>query len=92
MSNGALALLEVLSGPEDGVVLPIPNQCFVLGPCTDALLKLEYDSSVPENGVRIYLEENGLYIDGVGFVSFGTPFQVGQVWVRVCKPKGGKEG
>lgn len=89
MNGECCAVLEVLSGPEDGYTVPIANERFVLGPRADALLKLEYDNHVPEEGFEICIREEKLVVAGLGEIPFNQPFQVGRVWLRVLKAREG---
>lgn len=86
MNAETKALLELLSGPGDGEVLPLNEKEIVLGPVSGALLRLEYDPQVPREGVRIRLLENGVEV-GSRTVLYGEPFQVGQTWMRILVPQ-----
>jgi len=86
MDEEAQALLEVMSGPEDGRVIAINSSEVVLGPVADALLSLSYDNAVPQTGLRIILREENLLV-GSEVKQYGELFKVGHIWLRILRPQ-----
>ena len=86
MDEEVQALLEVMSGPEDGKVMAINSSKAVLGPVADAVLSLSYDNTVPQNGLKIILREENLLV-GTEVKRYGELFKVGQVWLRILRPQ-----
>ena len=86
MDEEARALLEVMSGPEDGKVVLINSEEVVLGPVAAAFLSLSYDNTVPQAGLRISLR-NEDFLVGEEVKRYGELFKVGQVWLRILRPQ-----
>lgn len=79
----AVAELEVLNGPDDGLVIPVPDEVLVLGPAPEALLSFPYDPTAPTESVRLLLTSDGVVSDGRLLARYGDVFQVGQVLLRL---------
>lgn len=85
------ALLEIHSGPYDGLRKPWPNQPAIILRNTqspEAFLIIDYDPQFPAEGVRVSLQEarGGVEVrlgNDPSFKSFGELFQVGQTWMCV---------
>lgn len=88
------ALLEIHSGPYDGLCKPWPEQLpEVILHNTQSpgvFLIIDFDPQFPTGGVRIRLQEarDGIEVQVGGapsFKRFGELFQVGQIWLCVRK-------
>lgn len=86
------ALLEIHSGPYDGLRKEWPEQYQEVilhnTQCPNAFLIIDYDPQFPTEGVRVKLQEaqGGVEIqvgDVLTFKRFGERFQVGQIWLSV---------
>ncbi len=81
-----VAVLEVMSGPQDGRIIPIENETFFVGPIPGSLVTLDYDDRVPKEGVKIMLGETSIIVGEEGEkVPYGNLFRIGQVWLRIIK-------
>lgn len=75
--------LEVMSGPEDGIVKEVRvGTTVLLGPIEGAVMRLEYDPKL-QRAVMLELKDDGVYIENKRVASYEELFQVGQVWMRV---------
>jgi len=86
MDGEARALLEVMSGPEDGKVVLINSEEVVLGPVATAFLSLSYDNTVPQAGLKITLKDEDFLV-GEEVKHYGELFRVGRVWLRILRPQ-----
>jgi len=78
-------ILEVLNGPEDGLQINVSGPRLLLGPVEGATLRLDYDPSMPPEGVEIQLGAEGVVVAGKGMVNYGEVFEVGQVRLRILR-------
>lgn len=85
MDDNASWILEVLNGPEDGLRIKLGNSRFLLGPVEGAALRLDYDPSVPVEGVEIHLGWKGVIVGEEVRVEYGEVFEVGQVKLRILR-------
>jgi len=89
MDGKASWILEVLNGPEDGLQINLGNPRLLLGPVEGTALRLNYDPSVPAEGVEIQLGAEGVIVAGEEErVSYGEVFEVGQVKLRILREEG----
>jgi len=84
----ALAIVEIMSGPDDGTVHKLNRQGVRLGPTETADIRVDCDAKIPEEGYRIHIEDDSVAYENVATGErtskpYGDVIRIGRIEIAV---------